>query len=250
VLGERGRMLQIVHEFFDAGLTVSRVEMLGKLSREHGIPTTLSPIFHSKAVPDACDKVMAAVEHEWAAGARVWPQVQTRPIDISWTLDQRSIMFLALPGWWPVLSLPTKEAKLAAFADPDKRAALAGTINMLASVPNAGLDPSGFVVREVALDSNRDLVGRTLGEIAEEQGDARRPPHRPLRRGRPRHVVHAPTSATATRRCGRCSSRIRTCTSARVMAARTSARSRPMATPASSCRGTSARPAPCGSKRQ
>ncbi len=67
VLGEHGRMLQIVHEFFDAGLTVSRVEMLGKLSRAHGIPTTLSPIFHSKAVPDGCDKVMAAVEREWAA---------------------------------------------------------------------------------------------------------------------------------------------------------------------------------------
>ena len=34
VLGERGRMLQVVHEFFDAGLTVSRVEMLGELSRD------------------------------------------------------------------------------------------------------------------------------------------------------------------------------------------------------------------------
>ena len=252
VLGERGRMLQIVHEFFDAGLTVSRVEMLGKLSREHGIPTTLSPIFHSKAVPDACDKVMAAVEREWAAGARVWPQVQTRPIDISWTLDQRSIMFLALPGWWPVLSLPTKEEKLAAFADPTTRAALAGTINMLASVPNAGLDPSGFVVREVALDSNRDLVGRTLGEIAEERGrDARRPPHRP----RPSRKTSArgscaPTSATATPTRSVVCSPIRTCTSARATAARTSARSPPTATPASSCRGTSARPAPCGSKRQ
>ena len=33
VLGERGRMLQIVHEFFDPGLTVTRVEMLGELSR-------------------------------------------------------------------------------------------------------------------------------------------------------------------------------------------------------------------------
>ncbi len=169
VLGEHGRMLQIVHEFFDANLTISRVEMLGQLSRAHGIPTTLSPIFHSKAVPDACDRVMAAVEKEWAAGGRVWPQVQTRPIDISWTLDQRSIMFLALPGWWPVLSLPTKEEKLAAFADPQKREALVGTINMLAAVPNAGLDPSGFVVREVALERNRDLVGRTLGEIATDR---------------------------------------------------------------------------------
>ena len=30
VLGERGRMLQIVHEFYDAGLTVSRIELLGR----------------------------------------------------------------------------------------------------------------------------------------------------------------------------------------------------------------------------
>ena len=33
VLGERGRMLQIVHEFFDPDLTVTRVEMLGDISR-------------------------------------------------------------------------------------------------------------------------------------------------------------------------------------------------------------------------
>src|SRR6185369_11202070 len=84
VLGERGRMLQIVHEFFDADLTVSRVEMLGDLSRRFGIPTTLSPLFHSAASPGATDAVMAAVEREVATGARVWPQVQTRPIDISW----------------------------------------------------------------------------------------------------------------------------------------------------------------------
>jgi hypothetical protein len=50
----------------------------------------------------------------------VWPQVQTRPIDISWTLDQRSIMFLIIPGCWPVISLPRQE-KLAALADPSTR---------------------------------------------------------------------------------------------------------------------------------
>ena len=106
VLGERDRMLQIVHEFFDTDLTVSRVEMLGDLSRRFGIPTTLSPLFHSGRRPTATDTVMAAVDRECANGARVWPQVQTRPIDISWTLDQRSIMFLVIPGWWKVLSMP------------------------------------------------------------------------------------------------------------------------------------------------
>ena len=57
---------------------------------------------------------MAAVERAWASGARVWPQVQTRPIDISWTMAQRSIMFLAIPGWWNVLSMSDPADKLAA----------------------------------------------------------------------------------------------------------------------------------------
>ena len=37
---------------------------------------------------------MGAVEAARARGAAVWPQVQTRPIDISFTLDQRSLMLL------------------------------------------------------------------------------------------------------------------------------------------------------------
>ena len=170
VLSERGRMLQIVHEFYDPGLTVSRIEMLGRLSRTYGIPTTLSPLFHNPSMGDGVERVMEAVEREWALGARVWPQVQTRPIDISWTLDQRSIMFLVIPGWWPVLSLPTKADKLAAFADPGTRDMLINGLEMLAAMPGSTLNAGTFVVREVALDRNRDMVGRTLGDIAAERG--------------------------------------------------------------------------------
>ena len=118
VLAERGRMLQIVHEFFDPGLTVSRIELLADLSTRFGIPTTLSPLFHTAAAPDAVDQVMAAVERVWASGARVWPQVQTRPIDISWTMGQRSIMFLAIPGWWNVLAMRDPAQKLDALGRP------------------------------------------------------------------------------------------------------------------------------------
>ena len=170
VLGEHGRMLQIVHEFFDPGLTVTRVQMLGQLSREFGIPTTLSPLFHSEAMPDTVERVLDAVTAEWTAGGRVWPQVQTRPIDISWTLDQRSIMFLIIPGWWSVLSLPTKAEKLAAFADPATRARLVGGLEMLGNMPGSNLNAAGFVVRAVALERNRHMVGRALGDIAAERG--------------------------------------------------------------------------------
>ena len=169
VLGERGRMLQIVHEFFDADLTVSRVEMLGDLSRRFGIPTTLSPLFHSAASPGATAAVMAAVEREVATGARVWPQVQTRPIDISWTLDQRSIMFLVIPGWWPVLSLPTKAEKLAALTDPTTRATMVKALDEL-SASTFGMNAATIIIRDVALEKNRHLVGTTVGELAAARG--------------------------------------------------------------------------------
>jgi N-acyl-D-aspartate/D-glutamate deacylase len=169
VLAETDGMLQIVHEFFDADLTVSRVQMLGDLSRRFGIATTLSPLFHSAASPRATDQVMEAVEHEWATGARVWPQVQTRPIDISWTLDQRSIMFLVIPGWWSVLSMPDRNQKLAALADPETRAKLVAGLDALSQAPGSAFDSALIVVRDVAFDRNRQLVGRTLGDIAVER---------------------------------------------------------------------------------
>ncbi|HEY3483753.1 MAG TPA: amidohydrolase family protein, partial [Ilumatobacteraceae bacterium] len=168
VLGERDAVLQIVHEFYDADLTVARVEQLADLSLRHGITTTLSPLFHSDANPGAVEKVMAAVEKSRASGAAVWPQVQTRPIDISFTLDQRSLMLLTMPTWWKVASIRDRSEKIAAVADT--RQALVDEMNGLAMRPNAGLGAGGFVVREVAHDRNNDLVGRNIDDIARERG--------------------------------------------------------------------------------
>lgn len=168
VLGERSAILQIVHEFFDADLTVARVEQLAGLSLRHGITTTLSPLFHSDANPNAVTKVMSAVERARSRGAAVWPQVQTRPIDISFTLDQRSLMLLTMPSWWQVASIRDHHEKLAAVAD--RRQQLVDEMNALARRPSGGLGAGGFVVRQVIHDRNDDLVGRTIDEIATERG--------------------------------------------------------------------------------
>jgi N-acyl-D-aspartate/D-glutamate deacylase len=144
--------------------------MLADLSTRYGIPTTLSPLFHSAAAPGATEQVMAAVERGWAQGARVWPQVQTRPIDISWTMGQRSIMFLAIPGWWQVLSMGDQQAKLDALADPKVKEQLIAGMDQAVAMRGPGMDPGNYLIRDVALDRNRDLVGRTLGDVAAERG--------------------------------------------------------------------------------
>jgi N-acyl-D-aspartate/D-glutamate deacylase len=171
VLGERGKILQVVHEFFDTELTCARVEQLAALSLRHAIPTTFSPLFHNRAFPDMGERVMARVDQAWARGARVWPQVQTRPIDISFTLSQRSLLFITMPSWYTVVSLPTTAAKLAAFSDPELRKRLVAEATLPPEIAAAaGRDWESTIVRKVALEKNRGLEGRRLGEVAAERG--------------------------------------------------------------------------------
>ncbi len=168
VLGERDAVLQIVHEFYDTELTIARVEQLAELSLRHGITTTLSPLFHSDANHRGVARVMGAVEAARARGAAVWPQVQTRPIDISFTLDQRSLMLLTMPSWWKVASIRDHAEKVAAVAGG--RQALVDEMNALAARPNGGLGAGGFVVRDVVHARNNDLIGRNIDDIARERG--------------------------------------------------------------------------------
>ncbi len=170
VLGERDAVLQIVHEFYDTELTIARVEQLADLSLRHGITTTLSPLFHSDANQDGVSRIMAAVEAARARGAAVWPQVQTRPIDISFTLDQRSLMLLSMPSWWKIASIRDHADKLTAVADG--RQALVDEMDSLARRPGGGLGAGGFVVRDVVHERNDDLIGRTIDDIARERGSS------------------------------------------------------------------------------
>ena len=147
--------------------------MLAELSLEFGIPTTLSPLFHSGRTPELVNSVMAKVQEVTDRGARVWPQVQTRPIDINFRLRERNFMLMALPSWFKVFNLPTKEDRLAAYRDPETRAQLVkeampeGDDAMLTALRRRLEDA---YVRGVRHERNAHLVGRRLGDIAAERG--------------------------------------------------------------------------------
>ena len=161
VLADFGRVLQVVPEFYDADLCIARVDQLAELSLRHGIPTTFSPVFVDAQNPDAAARIMARVDEQFARGARVWPQVQTRPIDISFSFAVPSLLFIRFPGWYQIMRFGTHDDIVAAFSDSERRKAL---------VAEAALyEPlwPRLVLRQVSSAANQPLVGKTLAEIAE-----------------------------------------------------------------------------------
>jgi len=166
VLGESGKMLQVVPEFYATDLTIARIDQLAELSLAYAIPTTFSPLFDSAATPDNVPRTMARVEEQFARGARVWPQVQTRPIDISFSFERPSLFFARFPSWFRVMRLPRAE-RLAALRDAD-------TVSRL--VQETGADGGRAMLGRLRVRGGEgaptEIVGRTLAEVADDRGEA------------------------------------------------------------------------------
>jgi N-acyl-D-aspartate/D-glutamate deacylase len=163
VLGEYGRILQIVHEFYDADVSVARVDELAHLSLKHGIPTTLSPVFVNADDTVVVDKIMARIREQIATGARVWPQVQTRPIDISFSFEVPSLLFIRLPAWYAIMRHGTHDDIVEAFSDAQRRPEL-----VQAAAPMNDMWEQ-LVLRQVQTASNQPLVGMKLVDIAAQR---------------------------------------------------------------------------------
>ena len=164
VLGEYGRVLQIVHEFYDVDVTIARIDQLAELSLKHQITTTLSPLFVNADDPTGVDRVMDRIREQFERGARVWPQVQTRPIDISFCFEVPSLLFIRLPAWYAVMRFGSHDDIVAAFSDSEQRQQLVAQAESMAGTFER------LVLRQVDTDANQALVGKTLPEIAQSRG--------------------------------------------------------------------------------
>jgi len=160
VLGEHNRILQVVHEFYDADLTVARIDQLAEISLKYKITTTFSPLFVNATNDDSVTKVMARVDEQFKRGARVWPQVQTRPIDISFCFEVPSLLFIRLPSWYQIMRFGSHDDIVAAFKDDENRKKLVAEAQPMSQVWDM------LILRQVATDANQQYVGQTLKEIA------------------------------------------------------------------------------------
>lgn len=165
VLGEYGRMLQCVPEFYAVDITIARIDQLAELSLKHNIPTTFSPVFDTSAMPESAPRQLARVAEQFARGARVWPQMQTRPIDISFSLLRPSLFFARLPRWVRVLRQPL-EARLASLRDPETVKQMLGDLG-----PDGGEMMMGRLVVRGGDSAPAEIVGQTLSEVAKARGE-------------------------------------------------------------------------------
>ena len=164
VLSQHNKILQVVHEFYDTDLTLARVDQLAEISLQHGINTTLSPLFVDRNNAGGARQIVARVAEQTARGARVWPQVQTRPIDISFNFSVPSLLFIRLPKWYALMRFNEPEQILASLNDSSVRDALVAEAQGMMPLWNR------LVLRQVVSEANQCLVGKTLREIAELRG--------------------------------------------------------------------------------
>ena len=160
VLSESNKMLQVVHEFFDADVTIARVDQLADISLRHKIPTTLSPLFVNTENDPGVKRVLDRVKEQFKRGARVWPQVQTRPIDISFCFEVPSLLFIRLPSWYKIMRFGSHSEIMEEFKDENSRAKLVKEAAMLGPFWNS------ITLRQVNSEENKEFLGMSLDEIA------------------------------------------------------------------------------------
>jgi N-acyl-D-aspartate/D-glutamate deacylase len=112
------------------------------------------------------------VEAATRQGAQLYALLRAIPFNPRFTL-KKTTFFSNLDVWDIVLQLPL-EQRLAALADPDRRAQLreaaARRQRRRPGVPGRFVPWAKIVVNRVALEKNRRLQGRRLADLAEEQG--------------------------------------------------------------------------------
>ena len=126
-------------------------------------------MFDSHLTPNTAPRILARVEEQFARGARVWPQMQTRPIDISFSLLRPSLYFGRLPRWVRVLRLPLDQ-RIAALHDPET------TEKMVADAgPDGGVAYMGDLVVRGGDKAPAAIIGRTLKRHRRRTAANRRP---------------------------------------------------------------------------
>jgi N-acyl-D-aspartate/D-glutamate deacylase len=144
-------------------------KLLSRISQACGRPVMYNTLLEQARQPGRWKKHLSHVEETARQGIRAIPLCNPGSIVNRFTMKNCQV-FRSMPTWLPILQGPDDE-KLRAYADPEIRAKLRAEVD-------APLHPDStfsqrwdlMVVEEPKLAKNRELRGRHIKEIAEQQG--------------------------------------------------------------------------------
>ena len=141
-----------------------------RMSEASGRPVVYNQLVYNATAPDAWRAHLDLVEQRVREGRRVYPVVNPRPQSTRFTMRNAQV-FDRLPAWQAVMT-GSDEQKLAAFRDPSMRRRLHAEAVEGENIPVTALPIrwEGVFVARPALEKNAGLAGKSLAQVAQEQG--------------------------------------------------------------------------------
>ena len=164
VLGEVGRGV-----FMTTKGACTSIAELEALALANGRPTLVSGFLHNPANPTRASGFLAEIAAARSRGARMWGEVTCCPLTMDFTLES-AYMFEGFPAWMPAMTCHGHDELIAVYRDPAFRAAVKNDLVALRGTRAFNSEWNKLQVLEVASAENAALEGRSLADIAAEQG--------------------------------------------------------------------------------
>jgi len=146
--------------------------LMSRLSEATGRPVVYNTLLHNLKYPGQWKEQMAKIDETVAKGIRAYPMCTPNEITDFFTM-RNTQAFRGLPTWHPIL-IADDEEKLRAYIDPEIRKKLhEEAVEFKIDFTPRGISRQWWdhmTVQNAVLDKNKGLEGKTIGEIAEEQG--------------------------------------------------------------------------------
>ena len=146
--------------------------LMSRLSQATGRQVVYNNLGQAVRKPDEWKNLMAIVDETSQAGIRAYPLCTPNSDTERFTM-RNCQQFLGLPTWHPIL-LASDEEKLRAYSDSGVRAKLtAEAVDWSIDVSEVQIARNWYEylwVQEAALAKNKGLQGKSISDIAKEQG--------------------------------------------------------------------------------